>query len=140
MICSKDEAKIIYYTSFSSLIGGLIQIYYYNTYYLALGTLSVFCSSILYWSNPIYGIRRNIDIIIVSNVFLYYMYHSLYLVYPYLYYFFTGIALLSYYIGCKEAKKGNSVKGTYYHCLVHIVANLGNISFYYTMYRVPCTV
>lgn len=129
MICSKEEARIIYNASWISLFGSLIQYFYYNTPDLSLGTFAVFLSSISYWRYPLYGCRRNIDMLTVLTVFIYYFYASLnpfYNSYPY--YFFTGTGLYCSSLGYKEHTRGNTKKAAYLHALLHVFANIGNIS------------
>lgn len=125
-ICSKEEASIIWYTSWSSLVGSSIQYFYYETHDLSIGTFMVLLTSLLYWRKPTYGYRRTIDMTTVFSVFLYYMYRSFYIQKPYGYYLFTGLSIYSYYISwCKY--DNNKKESAYYHALIHVFANIANL-------------
>lgn len=127
MICSSEEAQIVWNASWFSLIGSSIQCFYYGTYDLSIGTFSVFLTSLLYWKKPTYGCRRTTDMTTVFLVFLYYMYSTLDVEDASLYYIFTGTSICCYYISCKEHKKGNTRVGAYNHSLIHFFANIANL-------------
>lgn len=62
---SYNYSKFLFYSSFSMLISTLIAIYMNDTY-ITVYFLLLFLSSINYWRKPEYGLRRNIDLLIVK--------------------------------------------------------------------------
>jgi hypothetical protein len=62
LVMPKSQADYLFYTSFSALVGSLYG-FYKKKYINSLGVFLIFVTSINYWRNPVYGWRRNIDII-----------------------------------------------------------------------------
>ena len=128
LVCRLDEARLIYKASWSSLLGGTIQYFYYNTPDLALGTYAVFLSSLLYWHKPTYGIRRKLDMTMVACVLAYYNYVAYGMERVSGYYVFTGCGILSFFVGWLLHKRGYTMAGAYVHCCVHYFSNIGNLA------------
>jgi hypothetical protein len=62
---SYNYSKFLFFSSFSMLISTLIAIYM-NDKYITIYFFLLFLSSINYWRKPEYGLRRNIDLLIVK--------------------------------------------------------------------------
>jgi hypothetical protein len=60
----KQYSKFLFYSSFSMGLAMIIS-YIMNDLYVSLYFLFLFLSSINHWRRPEYGIRRNIDLLIV---------------------------------------------------------------------------
>lgn len=128
LVCSMEEAQLVYKAAWSSLLGGSIQYFYHDTPDLACATYAVFLSSLLYWCLPTYGIRRNLDMMTVGSVLLYYNYVAYGLEHVFGYYVFTGCGILSFFVGWLLHRRGYTMAGTYSHCNVHYCANIGNLA------------
>ena len=68
------------------------------------------------------------DMSVVFFVFLYYMYSSFHVQEPHFYYVFTGSSICCYYVGWREHKKGHTLKAARIHSLIHLFANIANIT------------
>ena len=62
---SYNYSKFLFFSSFSMLISTLIATYM-NDKYITIYFLLLFLSSINYWRKPEYGLRRNIDLLVVK--------------------------------------------------------------------------
>jgi hypothetical protein len=128
LVVPKPQANYLFYTSFFSLISTLYGLYkkeYLNT----IGVFSIFITSINYWRDPVYGWRRNIDIVAsilglsLNSINSYNhprrgslnrMLLCCLLFYPLGYYFQNKSLHLS----------------TFFHSLIHILGNMICISYY----------
>lgn len=127
-VCSKKETNYIYWTAWSSLLGGSIQYFYYNTPGMAYATYSVFLTSLLYWRNPTYGWRRNLDMTTVGCALMYYIANSYGNPNAGWYYGFTSLGVASFLVSWLYHIQGKTLEGAYCHCMVHIFANMGNLA------------
>ncbi len=128
LVMPKSQADYLFYTSFSALVGSLYG-FYKKQYINSLGVFLVFLTSINYWKNPVYGWRRNIDIItsilglsinvlsspghprcLKLNLMLF-------------------MSLLFYPLGFYFQNKSIHLSA-FSHSLIHIVCNLVCISYY----------
>jgi hypothetical protein len=125
-LCSKEEARILWYTSWTCAPAFLAQYFYYSQTDIALVTLFVLFTSLSYWRKPTYGCRRNMD---MSCVF-FGLFHNMYCAYgaemAIYYYFFTGLGVNAYILGWYFYKRGHLKTSMYIHSLVHICANIAN--------------
>jgi len=114
--------RILYYTNFLTSIS-VISAYYYGLYDLMFFSILIQLSSINYWRNPVRGMRRNIDIIVVNVSTLY----NLYCAYYFEYYYFVYIVFIgmnSYFVSNYNMRKGNIKSGIFFHFLVHLLPNI----------------
>jgi hypothetical protein len=128
LVMPKPQADYLFYTSFGSLVGSLYG-FYKKQYINSLGVFLIFLTSINYWRNPVYGWRRNIDIIssilglsinvltspghprcLKLNLMLF-------------------MSLLFYPLGFYFQHKSIHLSA-FSHSLIHIVSNLVCISYY----------
>ena len=58
-------SKFLFYSSFSMCVGAFIA-YIMNDIYISVYLLLLFLTSINHWRKPEYGLRRNIDLSLVS--------------------------------------------------------------------------
>lgn len=134
LILPSKFSSRIYYISFLTIFPIMASIYF-RLYNFTIVTTSVFVSSINYWRYPIKGIRRNIDMTIVSISFLYQSYIViLYTTYhiKFIYYLFNFLSILCY-IFARKSKNYN--RSSIYHCGIHILSNISNIILYVNLYK-----
>ena len=62
---SYNYSKFLFFSSFSMLISALIATYM-NDKYITIYFFLLFLSSINHWRKPEYGLRRNIDLLLVN--------------------------------------------------------------------------
>lgn len=67
-----DHTDYLYYTSHLIGLSSLVS-YYHADYATFIFMFSLFITSINYWNNPSYGVRRNLDLILskIINVYFY---------------------------------------------------------------------
>ena len=128
LILPKTHANYLFYTSFGSLISSSYGVYK-KEYINSLCVFLFFLTSINYWRNPVYGFRRNIDILtsilgISINAKNSYdhprcLYLNLFLI----------IGLSFYPLGFYFQNKSLHLS-TFSHSLIHIICNLVCISYY----------
>jgi len=128
-IVSKRNKKILFYSSFKTIIS-IITSFYYNKRDFTFLTIILLFTSLNYWRKPNYGVRRNIDIFWSCFVMLYHLKKSFNLRfnsirYYYIITFFFNIYL--YFLGKITLKEIDGVK---YHCKFHTIGNLSNIILY----------
>ncbi len=130
LIVSLDKARAVKYCSSLCVLSGLYAIYSGNSE-LAKVPFSVFVTSILYWSNPIYGWRRNLDIITTQICLWWQIYKAAYAEYGMYYYSTTSIAIMMFGLGwIAHIQNPYSWTGTYCQIGVHVFANIANIILY----------
>ncbi len=121
----------------SSLLFGLNSIYgYYNYLYhdmkfneIIFANTLVFLTSINYWRNPKYGLRRNIDIIIAVFNFCYNHTVISHCYYSWIYYLgMTGVGGF-YGLSWLYHNKNRNLS-CFFHVMVHISVNLSNLSVF----------
>lgn len=126
MICSAEEARLLWRTSWTCAPAAAIQYFYYSNADIAAISLLVLMSSLVYWHKPTYGWRRNTDMICVFIGITHNMYCASSATNPNSYYFFTALGVNIYGIGWYYYKRGELHKSIYMHSLVHICANIAN--------------
>jgi hypothetical protein len=127
VIVPPDCASILFWAAFLSLGTSLVAAYW-GVYDGMIVAAAVFLCSVNYWRRPVYGWRRNLDIINTATCLLYQTYrcfatHWVYRL-GYLASTYTGIGL--FFLG-RRLHKINIRHGTYAHMFVHILGNVGNI-------------
>ena len=94
-------------------------------------TAAVFLCSTNHWRRPVYGLRRNIDIVNTVSCLGYQTWRCFAVSAPYTVGFlvstYTGVGC--FFLGL-HLDKTNLLHGTYAHCFVHILGNVGNVILY----------
>ena len=99
-------------------------------FYLSICPLAVFFTSINYWHKPVYGWRRNVDIICIFIALSTNILHSIKAQNGLLYRCITTIALLFYPISWYLFNNKYVWTSTIAHSMIHIVANIANVILY----------
>jgi len=123
------QSKCIWRVSFVSMLSCSYAIYR-GHYDLAIVPGGVFMTSINYWRLPTYGWRRNLDIGCVYGALIYQNIRAYKMTTAAPYYHLIGIASLLYPINIYLYKKKCYWWSTYVHCMLHIIANIGNMVLY----------
>ena len=113
-------------------IPSVIVAFSQQKYYCALVPFSVFLTSVNYWRNPRYGLRRCIDIVTVTSGCIYNIYRS-YESDNQVWYFATCLASVLCYL--KARANADPDVSTAWHVGIHICANIDNILLYNTIKR-----
>jgi len=112
------------------LIAG-IHCYRTGFYALSISPLMTYASSINYWRNPVYGIRRNIDICFVTSSLALHSTISLQIDNMRLHYLYlTPMVTILYCISWLFYKYEHYWCATIAHGWIHIIANTMNVMFY----------
>ena len=122
-----DCARILFWAAFLSL-GSSLAAAQWGVYDGMTVAAAVFLCSVNYWRRPVYGWRRNIDIINTATCLMYQTYRCFatnwFYRLGYLASTYTGIGF--FFLG-RHLNKSNTRHGTYAHMFVHILGNIGNI-------------
>ncbi len=129
-IVAPDQARFIFRMAYCSFLSALYALYRGHTD-LSLVPFSVGCSTMLYWSEPRYGLRRNIDMTTVFLALLYQLYRATAAEMAMAYYIITVFTVGCYPVSIYQHQKGNIWAGIYIHSGIHILGNLGNFILYY---------
>lgn len=125
-ILEPKQYNILYGSSWISLFTCLFGLY--NQLYMdACIPFVVFLTSINYWRHPDYSWRRYLDMAVVNSSLIYQSYYSHKSKYQGYYFFYTLIAITCYKISINYYHKNDYWKSTYFHCLLHIFANISLI-------------
>lgn len=131
-VVSQREAKIIFYSSFTVLTScaGAAYCKLYDCLTTSVATL--FCS-INYWRHPVYGWRRNVDIMNISSGAIYHAWRALETERIYCSGYIVFILLG---IGCYIlSRRIQGPSGTYAHSAMHVLGNIGNMFLYSGLYK-----
>ena len=123
------QYNFIWRVSFVSAFSSAYAVYrgHYN---LAIVPSSVLLTSLNYWRLPTYGWRRNLDIACVCSALIYQSVCAYRMSTAVPYYRIMGIASLLYPMSIYLYKKKCYWGSTYAHCMLHIIANIGNVVLY----------
>ena len=104
---------------------------YYREYYdFTFSTTAVFVTSIMYWSNPEYNWKRNLDMFISHFSVLHHCVRA-YTAERYVpFYFFTMLGVLCYWSSWKLYNQNKIWTSVYLHSGLHIMFNLAVLSLY----------
>lgn len=129
------QYSYIYKTSFLCFFSSLYAIYrgYYD---LAVAVGCVFLTSINYWRKPDYSWRRYLDIFVVLLALTYQNIRAYKAEYMYSYYTLMTIGIFFHFFSIYLFKINKLWYSTYFHCLLHIFANL-SIFILYSGYIPP---
>ena len=104
---------------------------------LALNTVlssTVFFNSVNYWRYPVYGVRRNVDVVCACGSLGYQAIITAYATTPaarYTYWGAVGAGLCCYLMGRHAGRVlGNKNVSSMLHVGVHVFGNLGNLALY----------
>jgi hypothetical protein len=133
-------AKILFRTSFITL-GAFIVAATLQVFDGMVVTITVFMCSINHWRLPVYGLRRNVDILNTVSCLMYQTWRCFAVESPYCFGFlistYTGIVC---FLTGIHLDKTNVMHGTYAHVFVHIMGNVGNIILYVGISRLSGSV
>lgn len=111
-----------------SLVSSLVA-FYRGLYFFSLIPFFVWATSQLFWSNPTKSWRRTLDIVVVQIC----LWTQTYFAYTNFYYsLFTGLGVLSYPISLYFHSIQKTSICIFFHSLIHIFANIGNVCLYFT--------
>lgn len=125
-ILPKEYSNRILYTA-SLCILSMIVAYSCRLYDCMFVVFLVFVSSINYWRNPVYGIRRNMDIGIVIFSLVYLVTRSFRCKYQLYYIICVSLAILSFVISIHFYENQNYDFTSLFHVYLHILSNVGNV-------------
>jgi hypothetical protein len=129
-VLEPDQCKMIYNLAYLSLCSSLYATYN-QQYLLACCPGGVFVTSIYYWSKPTINTpRRYVDMCYLSSSLIYQLYRAYYSQYMTIYYTIMAFAVSFYPLGYYYYNHNRYWESTYAHCMIHIVANIGNIVLY----------
>ncbi len=129
LIIPRDEARIIFRLASLSFLSSLYAIYR-GHYDLSMVPFSVGCSTMLYWSEPRYGWRRNVDMTTVFLALMYQLYRTTAAEMVMPYYILTVLTIACYPAGIYQHQKGNIRTGVYIHSGMHWIGNIANFVLY----------
>ena len=113
--------KVCYLLPITFLYG-----FYQQKYDLAAILFCGFLTSINYWRNPTFGLRRKIDMTAIPVGLIYHAIRAYKSPHYFAYYALNLMCVLLYPTGCYFYNKKYYWVSTYLHCMVHI---FGNASF-----------
>jgi hypothetical protein len=100
----------------------------YGLYFCSLLALTVWATSQIYWSYPVKGLRRSLDMACASASLIYHFGLSISsLTKPQLYLSLLAVALSFYFLARRAQNQNYS---SFYHCLMHIFGNISNLVLY----------
>jgi hypothetical protein len=129
LVTPKRFAKRMWNSSFLTFIS-IFSSYYFGVFDCFIISIIVLVNSLNYWRHPVKGIRRNIDILTATFGLTYELYLSLFIELSdnlISYYLLTSISIFCYY---KARTTINRSKSSLWHCSLHLIANLANLSLY----------
>jgi len=125
LVLEPQYSNFIYKTSYLLSITSLYG-FYQQKYDLAAILFCGFLTSVNYWRNPTFGLRRKIDMTAIPIGLIYHALRAYKSQYYYSYYALNSMCVLFYPISCYFYNKKYYWGSTYLHCMVHI---FGNASF-----------
>lgn len=135
-VVSRTEAKILLYSSFT-VLASCIGAAYYKLYDCLTTSLATLICSINYWRDPIYGWRRNVDMMNISTGAIYHAWRALETDRVYCF-GYIGFILLG--IGCYIlSRRMQGRMGVYAHSTMHVLGNIGNFFLYMGLYKCQVT-
>jgi len=129
LVLQKANSQRIFYVSFLTIIS-IVTSYLLRLYDFTIVTSLIFMSSVNYWRSPVYGIRRNTDVILTMCGCTYQLYQSIHSVYHIQYMLCVALAALCY---AKAKITIDQTKSSLWHCGIHLFGNVGNIVLYIGM-------
>jgi hypothetical protein len=132
--CAKFLFRVSFISMASFIVASALRVYDGMVV-----TAAVLLCSTNHWRRPVYGVRRNVDIVNTMSCLAYQTWRcfaagSLYTA-GYLVFSFIGVVF--FFLGL-HLDKSNTMHGTYAHSFVHILGNVGNIILYVGLSRPVC--
>lgn len=128
LIVPRSHANIIWAAAWLSFVSGVYAVSR-NYYHLCFVPFGVWFTSILYWTHPTYGWRRNLDMAWVACSLIYQSYCAIGSENVVAYFVIMFFAVLSYPIG-NHCYNTNSWLGIMWHSFIHILGNVANFILY----------
>jgi hypothetical protein len=101
-------------------------------FYVCFFTYAIGLTTLLYWSNPVMGWRRTVDMSTVGcGLIVHLIVAGLWSRTRWLYYAITAAALACYPVSNWLHDNGHVSAGIAVHALLHVLANVGNFVMYY---------
>jgi hypothetical protein len=122
-IVSKSLSAPVFYLSFLILLTSVFAFYKRN-YIIGAWTFAAFCTSLVHWSDPRYGYKRDLDKFVVTSGFLYLLWLALQKPLP-SWPFWTCYILMTicYFAGWEVYNRGFEVFSMVLHAFVHLFGN-----------------
>lgn len=125
----KEQSDVLFWFSF--LIGFTsIYAFYKKKYDAFVISLIVFLTSLNHWRRPVFGFRRNMDLVAVLSGFVYISVRAILLkiVSPIFWLCCVAVMLLLPF-GWYVQEQGYIWEATYLHCLLHLCGNTAVLLF-----------
>lgn len=129
-VVPQEEARFLLRSSLTVLTSCAFAAYFGFYDFLMTSTAVLLCS-INYWRRPVYGWRRNIDMLNITVCTLYHTWRALQLSGVY---FFGYIGFVTIGVTCYVIGRSLQVLGAYAHSGMHISGNIANAFLYTGMY------
>jgi hypothetical protein len=100
-------------------------------YNLAIAPVGIFITSVNYWRKPVYGLRRNVDLVYVTCSLIYHILYSIRVQYAAIYCSIITIAFLCWPLSWYFYRKKYIWTSTILQSMIHFVGNIANISLIY---------
>lgn len=139
MIQDKRFSKRLLMSSRLTIIS-IYTAYLYRIWSSCILGILVLCTSHAYWSNPVRGVRRNLDITVVTIAVTYQMFYasqSLDMIKRTVYYAWVFVMIMCYAAARYQGRyRHNHHLASVYHMLLHLTGTCGNI-YLYTAEPIP---
>jgi hypothetical protein len=129
----RESSKLLTKTSFLFLIPG-VYAFQHELYYYSLVLLLTTGISFNFWRKPVYGLRRNIDLVYAKLSFVIFFVSGVYYVRIYLSLYYTLLFLMLYYFQTAYVLSQKRVYNWYrYHALFHLIVAIEQFLILYAI-------
>jgi len=129
---NSDQALVLWRSSWSSGISCVYALYQNKLYWAPIPAL-VLLTSLNYWKNPRNGSwEQRLDISCVGIALIHHLTVAYYTKMYIPYYMLISIASSCFPISYYYYFKNDMWTSTYYHCALHVIANIANLVLYST--------
>ena len=128
-ILPKEQYSILYKASYMALAASLYGVYRQH-YHVAIVPASIFLTSINYWRHPDYSWRLQLDLAVVRTMVAYQHLMAWRMEQAIPYYVCAALMIVFYMFGHHNFNKKNYWAFTYFHFMVHLSGNIGNVVLY----------
>lgn len=104
----------------------------YEIYTCTLLTLLVWITSVMYWSHPVKGLRRTLDMACTAVSLAYHFYLAS-TAYQQMMYFTIVTIGISFYLLARISDDQNC--SSFYHCIMHLCGNISNLVLYSSIHQ-----
>jgi hypothetical protein len=130
-ILEAKYSSILFKTSFLFAINSIYGLYQIKNKKLKFNDVFMtntllFITSINYWRNPTYGLRRTVDILMALTNIFYNSYTISHHPNAWICYISIKMLIISYCFSWYYHSNNNKKLGTFYHSMVHLFGNFGN--------------